>query len=124
MYLYEDALRKGRSVVIAFPDDEGATYAARGALVSAGAKSIDEALENWRIGLRDAEAAKYQTSGRNFQADEASYRCGFEAALKARSGAEESTKKLSPDDESDEAFKCGYERGQSYQKSLRERHKA
>jgi hypothetical protein len=124
LYVYEDALRKGRSVVIAFPDDEGATYAARGALVSAGAKSIDEARESWWIGLRDAEAAQYQTSGRNFQADEAGYRRGFEAALKARPGAEESAKKLSPDDESDEAFKCGYERGQSYQKSLRERHKA
>src|SRR5882724_1583465 len=124
LYLYEDALRKGRSVVIAFPDDEGATYAASGALVSAGAESIDEARENWWIGLREAEAAQYETSGRNFQADEASYRRGFEAALKARSGAEESAKKLSPDDDSDEAFKCGYERGQSYQKRLRERHKA
>jgi hypothetical protein len=124
LYLYEDALRKGRSVVIAFPNDEGATYAARGALVSAGAESIDEARENWWIGLRDAEAAQYQTSGRNFQADEASYRRGFEAALKTRPGAEASAKKLSPDDESDEAFRCGYERGQTYQKNLRERHKA
>jgi hypothetical protein len=124
LYLYEDALRNGRSVVIAFPDDEGATYAARGALASAGAESIDEARENWWIGLRDAEAAQYQTSGRNFLADETSYRRGFEAALKARSGAEESAKKLSADDRSDEAFSCGYERGQSYQKSLRERHKA
>jgi len=124
LYLYEHALREGRSVVIAFPNDEGATYAARGALASAGAESIDEARENWWIGLRDAEAAEYQTSGRDFRAAEANYRRGFEAALKARSGAEKSAKKLSPDDPGADAFKCGYERGQSYQKSLLERHKA
>src|SRR6266498_5989341 len=46
LYLYEDALRKGRSVVIGFLDDEGAIYAAQKALVSAGAESIDEARED------------------------------------------------------------------------------
>ena len=124
LYLYEDALRKGRSVVIAFLDDEGAVYAPQSALASAGAESIDEARENWWIGLRDPEAAQYATSGRDFQADEASYRRGFEAALKVTAGAGEGAAKLSPDDESDEAYRCGYERGQSYQKSLREKHKA
>lgn len=124
LYLYEDALRKGRSVVIAFLDEDGAIYAAQGALVTAGAESIDEARENWWIGLRDAEAAQYGTTGRDFQRDEASYRCGFEAALKSRAGTVESAAKLSPDDESDEAYRRGYERGRSYQKSLREKYKA
>ncbi len=124
LYLYEDALRKGRSVVIAFLDEDGAIYAAQGALVTAGAESIDEARENWWIGLRDAEAAQYGTTGRDFQSDEASYRRGFEAALKSRAGTVESAAKLSPDDESDEAYRRGYERGRSYQKSLREKYKA
>lgn len=124
LYLYEDALRKGHSVVIAFLDEEGAVYAAQSALVSAGAESIDEARENWWIGLRDAEAAEYQTTGRDFKADEANYRRGFEAALKARAGTEEGAPKLSSDDESDEAYRCGYERGCSYQRSLREKHRA
>lgn len=124
LYLYEDALRKGRSVVIAFLDEDGAIYAAQGALVSAGAESIDEARENWWIGLRDAEAAQYGTSGRDFQRDEASYRRGFETALKSRAGTAESAAKLLADDESDEAYRRGYERGRSYQKSLREKHKA
>jgi hypothetical protein len=124
LYLYEDALRKGRSVVIAFLDEDGAIYAAQGALVSAGAESIDEARENWWIGLRDAEAAQYGTSGRDFERDEASYRRGFETALKSRAGTAESAAKLSADDESDEAYRRGYERGRSYQKSLREKHKA
>ena len=123
LYLYEDALRKGRSVVIGFLDDEGAIYAAQKALVSAGAESIDEARENWWIGLRDAEAAHYETGRRSFETDEASYRRGFEAALRARPKAGEEGKKLSSADESDEAFRCGYERGCSYQKSMQERHK-
>ena len=117
LYLYEDALRKGRSVVIAFIDG-GAIYAAQSAFVSAGAESIDDARENWWIGLRAAEEAEYHKTGGNFQTDEANYRRGFETALKAR--ADETPN----DAESDEAFRRGYERGQSFQKSLREKHKA
>lgn len=124
LYLYEDALRKGRSVVIAFLDEEGAVYAAQSALAGAGAESIDEARENWWIGLRDVEAEHYAARGRDFQADETSYRRGFEAALKVRLGTGEAAAKLSPDDEADEAYRHGYERGRSYQKSVREKHKA
>jgi hypothetical protein len=122
LYLYEDALRKGRSVVIAFVDEEGAVYAAQGALAGAGAESIDEARENWWIGLRDAEAAEYETSGKDFAAAEASYRRGFEAACRTKGG--EDAPRLAADDKSDEAYCRGYERGQKYQKSLREKHKA
>ncbi|HEY6232522.1 MAG TPA: hypothetical protein VIW64_14765 [Pyrinomonadaceae bacterium] len=116
LYLYEDALRKGRSVVVAFVDNEGAIYSARGAMAGAGAESIDEARENWWIGIRDAEEAEYHATGRSFQTDEASYRRGFEAAMSRRkdSGAAVET--------DDDAFKRGYERGQSYQKTLREKY--
>lgn len=118
LFLYEDALRKGRSVVIAFVDTDESKHAARTALVSAGAESIDAARENWWLGLRGAEAADYETTGRNFQGDEARYRRGFEAALKARGkdyGGREGTV---PDTESDEAYRRGYERGKTYQKNL------
>lgn len=120
LYLYEDALRQGRSVVVAFVDNEGAIYSVRGAMAGAGAESIDEARENWWIGLRDAEEAEYESSGRTFQTDEASYRRGFEAACGSRG-------KGSTDyagDEDDEAFRRGYERGKSYQKDLREKYQA
>jgi hypothetical protein len=124
IYLYEDALRKGKSVVVAFVDDEAAIYSVRGVFSGAGAEGIDEARENWWIGLRDAEEAeyqaKYQTSGRTFQTDEASYRRGFEAALQSR-GKESS---VFAGDGQDDAFRRGYERGQGYQKSLREKYRA
>src|SRR4029078_7082846 len=112
LYLYEDALRKGRSVVVAFLDNEGAIYSARGAMAGAGAESIYEARENWWIGIRGAEEAEYQVEGRTFQTDEESYRRGFEAPMSRRKDANAA-------DTGDEAFKRGYERGQAYQKSLR-----
>jgi hypothetical protein len=123
LFLYEDALRRGKSVVIAFIDAEGGAYAVQSALVSAGAESIDEARENWWVGLRDVEEAEYQQSGGDFQTDEANYRRGFEAALQTR-GQSASPSAASGDAEYDEAFRRGYERGRNYQKSLREKYKA
>jgi hypothetical protein len=122
LYLYENALRQGRTVVIAFVDEESTTDAVESALVSGGAESIDEARESWWIGLRDAEEAEYKTTGRNFQTDETSYRLGFEAALKRR--CEDSINASLGDAESNEAYRRGYERGQNYQRSLREKYKA
>jgi hypothetical protein len=124
LYLYEDALRKGRSVVIVFAETDEAAEAARKVMANTGAESIDAARESWWLGLRDDEEAEYRTTGRNFQRDEASYRRGFEAACKARA---KSARAASAGDssaglESDEAFRCGYERGQTYQKSLQEKY--
>jgi hypothetical protein len=127
LYLYEDALRRGRSVVIGFIDEDTALDVARAALASAGAESVDEARENWWIGLRDAEEAEYRTSGRDFQTDEASYRRGFEAgsATRGQTPTDPITiRSITLEAESDEAFQRGYRRGQDYQKSLREKHKA
>lgn len=122
LYLYEDALRKGHSVVVAFTDTEEATYAARKAISGAGAESIDEARENWWVGLRDVEAAEYELPGRNFQRDEANYRRGFETALKQRRQA--GAGNLPAADDADEAFRCGFERGKAHQRSLLEKHRS
>ena len=126
LYLYEDALRQGRSVVVAFLDDEGAVYSVRSVLADAGAEGIDEARENWWIGLRDAEEAEYEASGRTFQADEGSYRRGFEEALRRRGKEFDDASGFiaSPADADNQAFRRGYERGQRYQKALREKYKA
>lgn len=125
IYLYEDALRQGRSVVVAFVEDEGAIYSIRNILAAEGAEGIDEARENWWIGLRDAEAAEYETGGRAFQTDEANYRRGFEEALKKRGKDADAPNEFiaSPVGADNEAFRRGYERGQRYQKALREKYK-
>jgi hypothetical protein len=122
LYLYEDAVRKGRSVVIAFAENEELEEKARAAMASAGAESVDAARESWWLGLRDAEAAHYQTTGRQFAADEATYRRGFETALRNR--GDDIAKLSNPAEASDEAFKCGYDRGCAYHKSVQESYKA
>ena len=125
LYVYEDALRKGRSVVIAFVDDTEAAESARNVLAQAGAESIDAAREDWWLGLRDVEEESYRAQGGDFSSDELAYRRGFEAALhpKRRGKAyEEVSSELSSsaaEAGSDEAFRQGFKRGQQYLDSLK-----
>jgi hypothetical protein len=127
LYLYEDALRKGRSEVIAFAEDDESAERARRAFETARAESIDAAEENWWRELRAAEEAHYNSGGGDFHRDEVSYRRGFAAALdtKCRGRSyDEATPDLNKlfSDNRENAFRLGYERGLGYYKSLRERH--
>jgi hypothetical protein len=121
LYLYENALRQGRSVVVAFVEDEEKEPAVRDAFFRAGAESTDQARENWWVGIRDAEEAEYQSTGRTFKTDEANYRRGFETAVKSQSWwSKQKQMDTAPTDLDDEAFRRGYERGLGYCKNLRE----
>ena len=53
--VYQEALRRGRSLVVAVVEDAAQVDAARDAMATAGAESVDAAREDWRIGLRDVE---------------------------------------------------------------------
>lgn len=129
LYIYEDALRQGRSVVIVVADDDAQAETARGILKQAGAESVDAARENWWVGLRDAEEAEYTAQGGDFKKDEAVYRRGFEAAQhpRVRDKGYDEVKGylLECYGEACEmtAFRSGYDRGRSYQRSLREKYK-
>src|SRR5436190_6241484 len=81
LFFYEDALRKGRIVVIVQAADDHDAENVRAALEAAGAEQIDAAREAWWIGLRDEEAHAYAARGGDFSLDEPVYRRGFEAAL-------------------------------------------
>jgi hypothetical protein len=126
LFIYEDALRKGRSVVIAFADDDHTDRIKR-VFADANAESIDAAREDWWLGLRDAEQEHYRTHGRDFNSDEVSYRRGFEAALNAKCRGKEyrelapALKQFYEESGTDEAFQRGYERGLQYQKRLESR---
>jgi len=130
LYLYEDALRKGRSVVIAFAEDENAKERIHNVLAQAGAESIDAARESWWMGLRDVEEEHYRADGGDFSSDELSYRHGFEAALhpKRRGRSyEQCTSELHQTyrvEATDKAFRRGFERGQDYHKKVRESYKS
>jgi hypothetical protein len=130
LYLYEDALRKGRSVVIAAADHDEVADHARLELKRAGAESVDAAREDWWIGLRDAEQEHYMNQGGKFNVDEAAYRLGFEAALhpdrrgRAYETTIESLRTKYADSCALDAFRRGYERGQAYQRAIEESHRA
>jgi hypothetical protein len=125
LYVYEDALRQGRTILIALADDETQADAAREALAQAGVESLDAARKNWWVGLRSAEELEYTRQGRDFKTDEPNYRRGFEAALNARTRgksyqeAGEYLRERYPDAYDQESFRRGYERGQAYYRAAR-----
>jgi hypothetical protein len=130
LFVYEDALRKGHSVVIAFAEDDQLAERTRQMFAQAGAESIDAAREDWWLGLRDAEEEHYRERGGDFRHHEVGYRRGFEAALhpnlrgKSFDEAAPELKNSFRAVASDEAFRQGYERGQAYQRGLQEKLKS
>ncbi|HVF50500.1 MAG TPA: hypothetical protein VNA19_10465 [Pyrinomonadaceae bacterium] len=129
LYVYEDALRQGRTVVVAVAETDEQGEAAQHALEDAGAESLDAARESWWVGLRDAEAAEYTGQGGDFGSDEAVYRRGFAASLHPRMRGRsfvDAGEELRGGYESDfehEAFRRGYERGRAYHQSLQEKYR-
>ncbi|HYW74271.1 MAG TPA: hypothetical protein VE961_24825 [Pyrinomonadaceae bacterium] len=120
LFVYEDALRRGRSIVVAFVDDADMAAKARTELSRAGAESIDAARDEWWVGLRDAEREHYTQQGGSFDTDEAKYRLGFEAAMRPDcrgKSCADMQKKLNQryGAEADaQPFREGYNRGQHY----------
>ena len=131
IFVYEDALRKGRSVVIALAGDEASAAPLRELLRANGAESVDRARHEWWVGLRSAELEHYSSSGKNFSDDEKFYRMGFEDALHARNRCREYDQvtaemesKLEdlqsqyPGANVAEPYTRGYERGRAYYQRL------
>jgi hypothetical protein len=128
IFFYEDVLRHGKSLVIVPAQDEYGAAKARQLLAQAGAESLDSARDSWWIGLRDAEAETYNAQGRNFEHDQATYRAGFEAALrpefrgKSYIQAMEYLGAAHRDIWNTEPFRHGFERGQAYLQGLQNGH--
>ncbi len=131
IFVYEDALRKGRSVVIGLAENDDAAASLRELLKTEGAESVDAAREQWWIGLRSAEEGHYTKSGGSFTDDEKFYRLGFEAALHSRTrcmefdqvsaamdAALEDVQQQYPGANVEEAFTRGYQRGREHYQHL------
>ncbi len=120
MFLYEDALRQGKTVIIAMAENDGQAETARLALEESGAESIDAARKAWWIGLRDVENEHYTADEKHLVDAEPSYRRGFEAAmLPGTRGlsyevAKERLRRIYPDVCDDETFRRGYDRGSDF----------
>ncbi|MGH9442040.1 MAG: hypothetical protein ACRD16_07170 [Thermoanaerobaculia bacterium] len=125
LFLYEDALRGGRSVVVVLADHHDSAQKARAILASAGADSIDAAREKWWIGLRDVARSEFQGGTDEFPAFEKMYRCGFEAAQRAEfrgkrfDDAKDGLRRKYLDSWENEAFRRGFERAQQMSREKR-----
>lgn len=130
LFIYEDALRRGRSVVIAFVEDTQVAGRARTELSRAGAESVDAARNQWWIGLRGAEREHYVNQGGDFDTDEAKYRLGFEAAMhpdcrgKSCNDIERKLQDKYGEDAQSKPFREGYDRGQHYLVYVGERYQS
>src|ERR1700733_4854964 len=131
IFVYEDALRKGRSVVIVLAEDADSAEPLRALLKSEGAETVDAARTQWWIGFQRAEPEHYSNSGGEFRTDEEFYRRGFEDALHARTRCKEfdqvsaemeskpeELQKQNPGIDLAEAYTRGYERGREYYQRL------
>lgn len=120
IFVYEEALRHGRTVLIALAHDDGVADEARVALLAAGASSVDAAREQWWVGLSDVDKPGYAA------ADEDVYRRGFEAALnrdvRGRSfdDARDLLSRRYSDAARSPAFRRGFDAGQAYHRRFAE----
>jgi hypothetical protein len=131
IFLYEDCLRHGRSVVVALAENSGQASAIRDLLKRDGADSVDAAREQWWTGLRSQEQAHCQSCGKDFTQDEKFYRLGFEAALHARTRCMEfdqvaaemdaaltDVQSRYPGQNVEDPFTRGYQRGREHYQRL------
>ncbi len=114
VYLYEDALRHGHTVLIAYADEGNQADDAAEVMRKAGAEDLDVLRENWWNEQREGERTNYTG---NFDEDEESYRRGYTAALhpqrrkRAYSDVEDELRTQYANTVLDRPFQSGYERG-------------
>jgi hypothetical protein len=129
LFVYADAVRQGRTVLIVLADDAEQAEMVYEVLVQAGAESLDAARERWWLGVRDVEAETYTIEGGDFKKNEALYRRGFEAALHAETSGKPYEdvvvylRTFYADAYSEEAFRRGYTRGHLYFQGLQEKYR-
>jgi len=117
VYLYEDALRHGHTVLIAYADEGDQADNAADVMRRAGAEDLDVLRENWWDELREGERAHY---GDKFDSDEESYRRGYTAALHPKrkgrvySDVEDELRTQYANTVLDMPFQSGYERGSNH----------
>jgi hypothetical protein len=128
IFFYEDALRQGRTVILAMARSAAESWRARELLANAGAESIDAARRAWWIGLQDVEEEPYRALGYNFEQDRESYRAGFEAALRrpvrgrTYDEAAPYLRAEFPQSWESDPFRSGFARGREFQQARRRSH--
>jgi hypothetical protein len=127
IFVYEDALRQGYTVLVALTDDSTQHEAALRVLKEAGAESLDAARKRWWVGLVEPEAEVYTGQEGDTAHHRDAYQRGLAAAFqsqtfgKAYNDVQAYLRAHYGDVYTDEAFRRGYERGRVYSESFGER---
>jgi hypothetical protein len=130
IYLFEDALRQGKSVLVVYAEEGDEADRAREIVSRAGALNLDTLRDQWWNRMRDQEATHCNSEGIDFKNDELSYRRGFTAAMKPEwrgksySQCESELRDTYTAEDLNPAFRKGYDRGWKHQSNLTETHKA
>ena len=125
IYLYENALARGKCVLFAMVESDEEADAVRGILGAAGAESLDAARKDWWVGIREAESTAGATTGAPGLA-ETDYGRGFLAALQPDLDGKSSSEALAALQQRagevalSEAFQKGYSRGAAAAKARAE----
>ena len=123
IFFYEQALRQGRTLLVALSENAEQLEAGRKLMKESGAIALDAAREQWWIGLRDAERTAY-SEPMEFEIREEVFRRGFEAALEAENRGqsfektEQYLRTYYPNDVDDVVFRQGFERGRRYYEEI------
>lgn len=127
-FVYEDALRRGRWLLMVQAPDEHEMKAAQRVLDRFATESLDDEREAWWRNLRESEMQTHEAPTHEFIRIETMYRKGFEAALAADLRGHSYTEALPvlqeryPDTYDAEPFAQGYQRGQAYFEALLKRY--
>jgi len=109
LFVYEDALRSGNSVVIALTDDDAVATRAHEILKDSGALDLETARDRWWAELRDTDRGRY------VPAEEQAYRCGFEASQWCDN--RENVRPMHGPLVDDPVFQRGWEQGSAYRRA-------
>jgi hypothetical protein len=118
VFFYEDALRQGRTLLIALAEDPERLESGRRLMERWGAEALNAAREKWWIGLRDVEAETYSADSADV------FRRGFEAALEPENRGrsleqlQNDLHKRYPSEADAVTFRRGFERGRQYYEKI------
>jgi len=120
VFVYEEALRQGCSLLLVKPVDDKQGEATLALFTRLGTERVNDLREHWWRSQRRQEAIASHDMGEEFAAHEVSYRRGFEAALDVRARGKsyaEAAHVLAQRDPAmyqDDVFRHGFARGQIY----------
>jgi hypothetical protein len=127
LWVYDSALRQGRTVLIVMAEDSAQHDLAQRTFEDNGAESIDAARQQWDIGLADAEALQYHGAKGYAEERSEAYQKGFSAALQpgvsdqSYDTAQAYLQQHYGDIYHEPDFRHGYEQGRHYGKHIQEK---